>query len=307
MVYSSMNANTASVRPTGAITGVAGGSSWVRAFGSGSPNIRDSVYVTVPRDPTGPVVSTTQIAPIQVRAGVTAGFDIVLDTRSTTIGAATILVGIPNEMVASINAQGLVGNVVLGVDAGLNTLRISLTAPSGLSGVVPIVRVTLTSNAGPASCSTADRDQPAGDVRHQPAEPRGAAPGQHPAGAMIMPSSTRHAAALHPPIPGLLPMSHTTPDRHPAPTAHHHAARHTARRTARHLTGAARRHPARRRLQRRTRDNLAATPGRAAHLCQRLDPRLRHSGARRNRSHDLGLRQGRHRGSGGELHRALPL
>ena len=148
MVYSSMNANTASVRPTGAITGVAGGSSWVRAFGSGSPNIRDSVYVTVPRDPTGPVVSTTQIAPIQVRAGVTAGFDIVLDTRSTTVGAATILVGIPNEMVASINAQGLVGNVVLGVDAGLNTLRISLTAPSGLSGVVPIVRVTLTSNAG---------------------------------------------------------------------------------------------------------------------------------------------------------------
>ena len=83
-----------------------------------------------------------------MRAGVTAGFDIVLDTRSTTIGAATILVGIPNEMVASINAQGLVGNVVVGLDAGLNTLRISLTAPSGLSGVVPIVRVTLTSNAG---------------------------------------------------------------------------------------------------------------------------------------------------------------
>lgn len=147
IVYSSVNANAASVRPTGSITGVAGGSSWVRAFGAGSPNIRDSVYITVPRDPTAPVVTTTQIAPIPVRNGVTAGFDIVLDTRTTTVGAATILVGIPNELVASVNAQGLVGNVTLGLDPGLNTLRISLAAPSGLSGIVPIVRVTITSAA----------------------------------------------------------------------------------------------------------------------------------------------------------------
>ena len=54
---------------------------------------------------------------------------------------------------------------------------------------------------------------------------------------MIMPSlNTPRPPRAHPPIPGLLPMSHTTPDRHPAPTAHHtarDAARHTARRTAR--------------------------------------------------------------------------
>ncbi|MCC6929133.1 MAG: Ig-like domain-containing protein [Gemmatimonadaceae bacterium] len=146
IVYSSVNANAASVRASGNITGVAGGSSWVRAFGAGSPSIRDSVYVTVPRDPTAPIVTTTQIAPIPVRNGVTAGFDIVLDTRATTVGAATILVGIPNEVVAGVNAQALVGNVTVGLDAGLNTLRISLAAPSGLSGIVPIVRVTITSS-----------------------------------------------------------------------------------------------------------------------------------------------------------------
>lgn len=151
MVYSSANANAATVRTNGSIVGVAGGSTWVRAFGAGTPNVRDSVYVTVPRDATAPIVGSTQVTPIVIRAGVTTNFDIVLDTRATTIGATTILVGIPNEVISSIAWQGLLGsngNVVIGVDPGLNTLRISVTAPAGLTGIVPIARLALTSNAG---------------------------------------------------------------------------------------------------------------------------------------------------------------
>lgn len=147
IVYSAVNAGAVSVRPNGTITGLAGGSSWVRAIAAGTPAVRDSVYVTVPRDPTAPVIFTTQLAPIVVRNGVTAGFDIVLDTRAATVGATTILVGLPNELVAGLNAQALVGNVVLGIDAGLNALRISLVAPDGIRGIVPIVRVSITSNA----------------------------------------------------------------------------------------------------------------------------------------------------------------
>ena len=146
LVYNSVSSAVATVRSTGVITGVAGGSTWVRAFGAGAPSILDSVYVTVPRDPTAPVVSTTQIAPITVRAGVTAGFDVVLDTRNETVGAATILMGMPPEFVNNINWQGSQGTII-SFDSRFNTLRISLVAASGLKGIFTIARVTITSGA----------------------------------------------------------------------------------------------------------------------------------------------------------------
>jgi len=144
LVYNSGNSLVASVRNTGAITGVGSGTTWVRAFGSGAPAIKDSVYVTVPLDPTAPVVSTTQISPIVVRNGVTTGFDVVLDTRDATIGAATILLGFPPELVSGITWQGVTGTIIA-FDNSFHTLRISLVNAQGLKGIFNIARVTVTS------------------------------------------------------------------------------------------------------------------------------------------------------------------
>jgi hypothetical protein len=146
IVYNSMNSGVATVRPTGTITGVASGSAWVRALASGAPSVRDSLFITVPRDPTAPIVSTTQIAPIPVRNGVTSAFDVVLDTRDATIGAATILVAMPPELVNNISWQGSTGTII-GFDKGFNLLRISLVASSGLKGIFAIARVTVVSAA----------------------------------------------------------------------------------------------------------------------------------------------------------------
>lgn len=155
MVYSSGSSSIASVRSSGAITGEGAGSTWVRAFGSGQPGIMDSVYVTVTRDATAPVIGTTQIAPIPMRDGVTAGFQIVLDTRDATVGAATIVMSMPPELVNGISWQGASGTII-SIDSRLNALRISLVSATGVKGIIPIAQITLTS--GPPETFALNRE-----------------------------------------------------------------------------------------------------------------------------------------------------
>lgn len=144
LVYSSGSSSVASVQSNGTITGQGTGSTWVRAFGAGQPSIMDSVYVTVTRDATMPVVTTTQIAPIPMRTGVSAGFQVVLDTRDATVGAATIVMSMPTELVNGISWQGASGTII-SVDSRLNALRISLVSATGLKGIIPIAQITITS------------------------------------------------------------------------------------------------------------------------------------------------------------------
>lgn len=155
MVYHSASTSVATVRSTGTITGVGSGSAWVRAFGAGAPSIMDSVYVTVPRDPTAPVISTTQIAPIPVRNGVTSGFNVVLDTRDATVGAATIILSMPPELVNGLNVQATSGAVV-SFDSRANALRINLVSSSGLKGIFAIAQVSVTS--GPPESFVLNRE-----------------------------------------------------------------------------------------------------------------------------------------------------
>ncbi|MBK6489396.1 MAG: hypothetical protein IPF98_21650 [Gemmatimonadetes bacterium] len=115
----------------------------------------DSVYVTVPRDPTAPVITTTQIAPIPVRNGVTAGFDVILDTRDATVGAATIVLSMPSELVAGMTWQGATGTVI-NLDSQRNALRISLVSSAGLKGIFAIARLTITS--GPPEAHVVNRE-----------------------------------------------------------------------------------------------------------------------------------------------------
>lgn len=144
MVYTSANAAVVDVASNGTLRAMAPGSAWVRAFGAGSPSVRDSVYVTVPRDATGPVVMTTQLVPIVVRPGLSHDFDLVLDTRGTTVGAATILVGVPQELVknSGIAWQGSPGTQI-GFDTGFNTLRISYVNATGATGQVVLAKIRI--------------------------------------------------------------------------------------------------------------------------------------------------------------------
>lgn len=144
VVYSSANPAVADISSAGVMRGRGQGSAWIRAIGSGSPTVRDSVYVTVPRDATGPLVYATQATPIIVRPNTTYTFDIVLDPRSTTVGAATILVGVPQELVTNtgISWQGATGTQI-GFDTGLNTMRISYVNAAGLSAPAALARVTI--------------------------------------------------------------------------------------------------------------------------------------------------------------------
>ena len=103
--------------------------------------------VTVPRDATAPVVFTTALTAIPMRNGVSTGFDVVLDTRNETIGATTILLGFPPELVNGITWQGATAGTIIGFDKGFNMLRINVTEANGLQGIVTLARVTVTSGA----------------------------------------------------------------------------------------------------------------------------------------------------------------
>jgi hypothetical protein len=146
MVYASGNGIVATVSSTGTITARSPGAAWIRAFGAGTPQFADSVYVTVTRDATGPVVSTSQLTPIIVRQGQTQSFDVILDTRGTTVGAATVVIGFPRQLVRQISWNGSTGTQI-GFDSGLNALRISVASATGLTGVVTLARVNLTPEA----------------------------------------------------------------------------------------------------------------------------------------------------------------
>lgn len=146
IVYVSGNAVVATVSSAGTITARSPGAAWIRAFGAGTPQFADSVYVTVTRDAAGPVISTSQLVPIVVRQGQVQSFDVILDTRGTTVGAATILIGFPPELIRSISWTGSAGTQI-GFDTGFNALRISVASAAGLTGAVTLVRVNLTPDA----------------------------------------------------------------------------------------------------------------------------------------------------------------
>ena len=146
IVYVSGNAIVATVSSAGTITARSPGAAWIRAFGAGTPQFADSVYVTVTRDATGPVISTSRLVPIAVRDGQAQSFDVIIDTRGTTVGAATILVGFPPELIKQISWNGSPGTQI-GFDSGFNALRISVVSAAGLTGAVILVRVNLTPEA----------------------------------------------------------------------------------------------------------------------------------------------------------------
>lgn len=89
VTYSSRAATVATVTAQGAITAVGPGESWVVVSTVSSA---DSVFVIVPRTATGPVLRGN-LTTYSVAAGDTTLISIVLDTRSTPVGAVSVAIG----------------------------------------------------------------------------------------------------------------------------------------------------------------------------------------------------------------------
>jgi adhesin/invasin len=148
VVFSSSATAVATVAATGTVAGISEGSAWIRAVAPGTGGARDSLFVTVPRDASGPVIRTTLDQPIAARNGTVVTFDVVLDTRGTPVAAANVILGLPGELVNRIQWQGFTGTQLF-LDSQFNALRIVYLPATPAVGVVPLVRVTLTAVADP--------------------------------------------------------------------------------------------------------------------------------------------------------------
>ncbi len=138
--YISRASSIATVDASGRVTGVSAGQTWVVGT---TPLMSDSVYVTVPRSATAPVVRV-QRGSYVARAGDTITVDVLLDVRGAPAGAASIAVGtqtVPEVFtysaysVPSETPQPIVNVTANGV------LRVAVAAATGISG--PFTMVTL--------------------------------------------------------------------------------------------------------------------------------------------------------------------
>jgi hypothetical protein len=150
VTFESRATSIATVDAQGKITGVAEGQVWIAATGAASS---DSVYVIVPRTTTGPVLRS-DLTSFNVKAGATTVINVILDTRSTTIGGAELIVGIQSN-------PPVFGSVTYSVPTGSPTpvvnnsqsgiLRVSLASASGVTGIMTILTLTVTTPTAGAS------------------------------------------------------------------------------------------------------------------------------------------------------------
>jgi hypothetical protein len=140
--FTSRATSIATVDALGRVTAVGEGQVWVVAAVPGST---DSVYVIVPRTPSGPVLRS-DLRTFNVVAGATTVVNIILDTRSTPIGGAEFSVGYTTSpavfTILAWSATGTPAPVVGWFQNGV--FRLSLASGSPLSGQLAVFRLTFT-------------------------------------------------------------------------------------------------------------------------------------------------------------------
>lgn len=139
VTFASRASSVATVTSDGHVTAVRGGDAWIVAS---TPRTADSVFVIVPRSPTAPVLRTDATA-FAANVGDTTIVTVVLDTRSTTLGAASLAV----QSIVESGSFSLVYDVPSGPPSPTvntefpNLFRISLGAVPGFTGAVPVLRL----------------------------------------------------------------------------------------------------------------------------------------------------------------------
>jgi hypothetical protein len=146
VTYVSRAPRVAAVDATGVITGVAEGATWVIA--QVSPTVADSVWLNVTK-PTGPIVFTT-LSKTTWKAGDTISVTVVLDTRTTTVGAANILVTWSGDLtknstgVATLYDVPFVSSDVVGTGSPeLDLIRLTAVRSNGFTGRIELVTFRL--------------------------------------------------------------------------------------------------------------------------------------------------------------------
>lgn len=155
----SRSPSVATVAPTGTVTGVREGQAWVVAQLEGEGDAADSVFVNVTRGP-GPVLRT-DLTTLDITRGTTLTVELQLDTRGATVAGAQLVLtwpstGDPPGMLSYQSfVAGGVGNPQVTIDAARGTARVSLASATGMTGVIPVARFTLTANvSGPGQVTT---------------------------------------------------------------------------------------------------------------------------------------------------------
>jgi len=141
LTFTSRATTVATVGSDGRITAVGGGQAWIVAS---TPALSDSVFVVVPSSPSAPVLRSDATT-FAARVGDTLFVNVIFDTRSTTVGAASLAVDL-SLMTGSLGFVYSIPTsapipVVSGPVTGL--WRISLGSASGMTGSIRVLNLKL--------------------------------------------------------------------------------------------------------------------------------------------------------------------
>jgi hypothetical protein len=141
--FASRATSVATVDVQGRITAVGEGTTWVVVQGAGSS---DSVFVIVPRRAAGPVLRS-DLTTFLVKAGDVTFVNVLLDTRSTPVGAATIAVGYTT--ITAVFGYNVTYTIPTGPPAPVATsttagvIRVSVASATSLTSQITLLRLRI--------------------------------------------------------------------------------------------------------------------------------------------------------------------
>jgi hypothetical protein len=155
VTYASRATSVATVDAQGKITAVGEGTTWVAVQGLASA---DSVFIVVPRSATGPVFRS-DLTTYLVKAGDVTFVNVLIDTRSTPVGAATVAVGYTTATsVFGFNMTYTIGTgppVPVATSPTSGVIRVSVASATPLTGQIALLRLrVVTSTAGQSGVIT---------------------------------------------------------------------------------------------------------------------------------------------------------
>ena len=143
VTFASRATSVATVDAQGRVTAVGEGTTWVAVL---APGTADSVFVIVPRAGGGPVLRS-DLTTYLVKAGDVTFVNVLIDTRSTPIGAATVAVGYTS---VSSPVFGLTFTIPTGPPVPVATtittgvIRVTHASATALTGQVALLRLRVT-------------------------------------------------------------------------------------------------------------------------------------------------------------------
>jgi hypothetical protein len=139
--FTSRASTVATVGSDGRITAVGGGDAWIVA---GTSATADSVFVVVPRSATAPVIRS-EATTFVTRLGDTLFANVIFDTRTTTVGAASLAVEVSllsGSLSFSFSAPTSTPTPVVNISP-TNVMRISVASATGMTGSIRVLNLKI--------------------------------------------------------------------------------------------------------------------------------------------------------------------